>query len=72
MYRAEEEADRVEEADPAPRGVGGGPPGEMPRAPPGRGGLDIPAIIAATATAVVAAAAQGYAASLQPLAAAVG
>ena len=34
--------------------------------------LDIPAIIAATATAVAASAAQGYAASPQPLAAASG
>ena len=37
--------------------------------PPGRGGLDIPAIITATAMAVTAAAAQGYAASPQPPAA---
>ena len=45
---------------PAPGGGGGGPAGGGPRAPPGRGGLDIRAIIAATA--VAAAAAQGYAA----------
>ena len=46
--------------------MGGGP-----RVPPSGGGLDIPAIIAdaAMATAVVAAAAQGYAASPQPPAA---
>ena len=36
---------------------------------PGGGGLDIPAIISATATAVAAAAAQGYAASPPPPAA---
>ena len=39
------------------------------RAPPGRGGINIPAIIAATAVAVAAAAMQGYAASPQPPAA---
>ena len=40
---------------PAPGGVGGGPPGGTPGAQPG---LEIPAIIASTATAVVAAVAQ--------------
>ena len=52
-------------------GAGGGPPGGLPIAQPGLR-LDIPAIIAATATAVAAAAAQGYAASSQPLPAASG
>ena len=51
---------------PAPRGGGGGPTGGRPRAPPAGGGLDIPAIIAATSTAVAAAVAQGCAASPPP------